>query len=54
MALILAAFGAVFIFAGVALVSVPAALIVAGVELVAAGYVARYMEVKREAARTSR
>ena len=42
---VLAILGALSIVAGVAMVSVPAAVIAAGVLLVVAAYVVRYLEV---------
>jgi len=44
MALILAILGAVLLAAGVALVYPPAGLIVAGLSLLAAAYIRRYLE----------
>lgn len=46
MALILAAVGALLIAAGCALVFPPAGVVVAGVELVCAGYVVRFLQAK--------
>lgn len=45
--LILAVLGALLVAYGVALVAVPAAFVVAGVELIAGGYVLRYLRVHR-------
>jgi hypothetical protein len=44
---LLAALGALCVVCGVALLSIPAAVITAGVVLVVAAYVVRYLEVKR-------
>ena len=46
-AVILAVVGAVLVAVGVGLVYVPAGVIVAGVELIAAAYVHRYLEANR-------
>ena len=46
-ALALALLGAVAVAVGVALLSVPAGVVVAGVELLAAAYVVRYLEARR-------
>ncbi len=48
LSLLSAVLGAVLIVAGVAVVYLPAGLIVGGVVLVTAAYVARYLEVQSE------
>ena len=46
-ALALALLGAVAVAVGVALLSVPAGVVVAGVELIVAAYILRYLEARR-------
>jgi hypothetical protein len=45
---ILAVLGAVVVAFGVGLVFVPAGVIVAGLELVAAGYIRRYIDLRQQ------
>lgn len=45
--LILAVLGAILVAGGVAMVAVPVAVVVAGLELIAGAYVARYVQVRR-------
>jgi hypothetical protein len=54
MSVVFAVAGALLIAVGAGLVFVPAGLIVAGVELIAAAYVNRYLEAHREVPRASR
>lgn len=54
MALILAIAGALLIAVGAAMVYLPAGLVLAGAELLAAAYVWRYLEARSETARASR
>lgn len=44
---LLAVLGALVVAVGVAMIFLPAGVIVAGLELVAAGYVRRYIETRR-------
>jgi hypothetical protein len=53
-AAVLAVVGLALVVVGVVLISVPAGWIVAGVGLVAAAYVKRYLEAQREDPRASR
>jgi hypothetical protein len=46
--LLLAVLGALVVAVGVALIYPPAGVIVAGLELLAAAYVIRYLEARRE------
>lgn len=48
MTLLLAILGALAVAVGTGLVFLPAGLIVAGLELLAAAYVIRYLEARRE------
>lgn len=48
MTLLLAVLGALAVAVGAGLVFLPAGLIVAGLELLAAAYVIRYLEARRE------
>ena len=48
MTLLLAVLGAVAVAVGVGMLSLPAGLIVAGLEALAAAYVIRYLEARRE------
>lgn len=45
-AVLLAALGALLIVGGVAMVSIPAGVVVAGVELVGAGYLTAYVRAR--------
>lgn len=50
----LAVLGAIVVVLGVGMIFLPAGVIVAGVELMAAGYVRRYIELRQEQWEASR